>query len=188
MKWKIQPDFYHTECEKNPKLPADWREWDNVLLPKLQRLVDSVLRCLQTVFLVFWFFLKRRRCNKPKLDVLFFVIVAKITTFKKQLFNCWGFYFDCLFFSLLFFSISDHSGFYISRLTEMLHSVSQLFWHLLLASNSKLKRNFLSWNIWYVICVLLWIKYGFMRFANHCILLSVTFYTTSRNTNFTINY
>lgn len=34
--------------------------------------------------------------------------------------------------------------------------------------------HFHSVNIWYVFCVLLWIKYGLMRFANHHILFLFT--------------
>lgn len=38
---------------------------------------------------------------------------------------------------------------------------------------------FLTFNIWYAVYVLLWIKFWFLRFANHCILFLFTFCTTS---------
>ena len=38
----------------------------------------------------------------------------------------------------------------------------------------------LSFNMWYVLYDLLGIKYGFMRFANHCILFLFIFYTASK--------
>ena len=53
------------------------------------------------------------------------------------------------------------------------HVPVPIFWDVLLPSNSKLPYfflksvQFLSLNIWYVFYVLFWIKYGFMRFANH---------------------
>ena len=40
--------------------------------------------------------------------------------------------------------------------------------------------QFLNLNILYVFYVLFWIKYGFMRFANHCILFLFTFYKASQ--------
>lgn len=40
--------------------------------------------------------------------------------------------------------------------------------------------NFLSFNICYVFHVVLWIKYGFIRFANHCFLILFQFYTASQ--------
>ena len=37
--------------------------------------------------------------------------------------------------------------------------------------------HFFIWDIWYIFCVLLWIKRVFMWFPNHCILILFTFYT-----------
>ena len=70
--------------------------------------------------------------------------------------------------------------------SSLLLPPSQHFWDVLLPSNSKclsffLKMvHFLNLNIWYVFYVLFWMKYGFMRFANHCILFLFTFYKVSQ--------
>ena len=60
----------------------------------------------------------------------------------------------------------------------------QFFWDALLPSTSTWANIFHETlkclNIWYVLHVLLGVKYGFMRFSKHCILFLFTFYTASQ--------
>ena len=68
----------------------------------------------------------------------------------------------------------------INYFSSLLLPLFQFFWDVLLQSKSKLSHIFremvkcLSFNIWYVISVLMGITSGFMRFSNHCILFLYT--------------